>query len=77
MAASNTRRHPAELTSDRLADASERWNDKFTGEELDMIGTLPHLQPTRQQPGQRPEATTRPVQMIWFLFPMTHSSSAL
>ncbi|WP_157931920.1 hypothetical protein [Mycobacteroides abscessus] len=40
MAASNTRRHPAELTSDRLADASERWNDKFTGEELDMIGRL-------------------------------------
>ncbi|CPR35953.1 hypothetical protein [Mycobacteroides abscessus] len=40
MAASNARRHPAELTSDRLADASERWNDKFTGEELDMIGRL-------------------------------------
>lgn len=40
MAVSNTRRHPAELTSDRLADASERWNDKFTGEELDMIGRL-------------------------------------
>lgn len=40
MAASNTRRHPAELTSDRLADASERWNDKFTGEERDMIGRL-------------------------------------
>lgn len=40
MAAANTRRHPAELTSDRLADASERWNDKFTGEELDMIARL-------------------------------------
>lgn len=40
MAASSARRHPAELTSDRLADASERWNDKFTGEELDMIGRL-------------------------------------
>lgn len=38
MAASSTRRHPAELTSDRLADASERWNDKFTGEELDCAG---------------------------------------
>lgn len=34
------KRHPAEITSDRLADASERWHDKFTGEELDMIGRI-------------------------------------
>jgi hypothetical protein len=36
------RRHPAEVISDRLAEASERWRDKFTGEELDMIGQLRH-----------------------------------
>ena len=36
------KRHPAEVTSDRLADASERWHDKFTGEELDMIGRIRH-----------------------------------
>jgi len=35
-----TRRHPAEVTSDRLADAGERWFDKFTSEERDMIGRL-------------------------------------
>ena len=34
------RRHPAEVTSDRLLDAVERWHDKFTGEERDMIGQI-------------------------------------
>jgi hypothetical protein len=42
MHVSETRRHPAEVTSDRLADASERWHDLFTGEELDMIGRIRH-----------------------------------
>lgn len=36
----STRRHSAEVTSDRLAEASERWHDKFTGEERDMIGHI-------------------------------------
>ena len=36
------RRHPAEVTSDRLLDAVERWHDKFTGEERDMIGMIRH-----------------------------------
>lgn len=37
---SRCRRHPAEVTSDRLGDAVERWHDKFTGEERDMIGLI-------------------------------------
>lgn len=36
------KRHPAEVTADRLGDASERWNKKFDGEELDMIGRIIH-----------------------------------
>jgi hypothetical protein len=36
------RRHPAEVTSDRLAEASERWHDKLTGDERDMIGRVRH-----------------------------------
>lgn len=34
------KRHPAEVTSDRLADASERYYDKLTGEERDMISRI-------------------------------------
>lgn len=34
------RRHPAEVTSDRLAADAERWNGKFSGEEKDMIGRI-------------------------------------
>jgi hypothetical protein len=34
------KRHPAEVTADRLGDAYEKWNDKFDGAELDMIGQL-------------------------------------
>lgn len=34
------RRHPAEVTSDRLAEAREKWLEHFTGTELDMIGHL-------------------------------------
>lgn len=35
-------RHPAEVTSDRLLDAVERWGGKFTGDEKDMIGMIRH-----------------------------------
>ncbi|WP_195167781.1 hypothetical protein [Mycobacteroides abscessus] len=35
-----TRRHPAEVTSDRLADAYELWHEKFDGAERDMISRL-------------------------------------
>lgn len=38
----HTKRHPAEVTSDRLAEASERWCDKLTGVERDMIGCIRH-----------------------------------
>lgn len=34
------RRHPAEVTSDRLLEAYERWYSKFTGAELDMISQI-------------------------------------
>jgi hypothetical protein len=34
------KRHPAEVTADRLGDAYEKWYDKFDGAELDMIGQL-------------------------------------
>lgn len=33
-------RHPAEVTSDRLLDAVERYHDKFSGDERDMIGMI-------------------------------------
>lgn len=35
-----TKRHAAEVTSDRLGDAVTRWADQFTAEELDMIGMI-------------------------------------
>lgn len=34
------RRHPAEVTSDRLADALERWPERFDGHLRDAIGEL-------------------------------------
>jgi len=37
------RRHPAEVTSDRLLDAYERWYDHFTGEQRDAIGEIRHV----------------------------------
>lgn len=40
MNAAMPRRHPAEVTADRLRTASEQWNEKFDGAELDMIGQL-------------------------------------
>lgn len=36
------RRHPAEVTADRLGDAYERFHDKLDGAELDMISQLKH-----------------------------------
>jgi hypothetical protein len=36
----NVRRHPAMVTSSRLLEAAERWHDKFTPEERDMIGII-------------------------------------
>lgn len=34
------RRHPAEVTADRLADALDRWPDRFDGHLRDAIGEL-------------------------------------
>ena len=34
------RRHPAEVTADRLLSAVERWHDKFTPQERDAIGLV-------------------------------------
>lgn len=34
------KRHPAEVTADRLRTASEQWYEKFDGAERDMIGQL-------------------------------------
>lgn len=36
----STRRHPAEVTADRLGDAVGRWADKFTPGERDEIGYI-------------------------------------
>jgi hypothetical protein len=38
----STRRHPAEVISDRLGDAVERWHEKFTGQERDEIAAIRH-----------------------------------
>jgi hypothetical protein len=35
-----SRRHPAEVTSDRLGDAASRWSSHFSGEELDAIALV-------------------------------------
>lgn len=36
------RRHPAEVTSDRLGDATAQWGDQFEPDELDMIAMIRH-----------------------------------
>jgi hypothetical protein len=36
------RRHPAEVTSDRLGAAVSRWGHQFTPEERDMVGVIRH-----------------------------------
>lgn len=35
-----SRRHPAEVTSDRLGDALDRWPDRFDGGQRDAIADL-------------------------------------
>ena len=37
------RRHPAEVTADRLAEALEKWPDAFDGGDRDMIGQVIHI----------------------------------
>jgi hypothetical protein len=37
------RRHPAQVTSDRLGDAVERWWEKFSGEDRDAIGRIRYV----------------------------------
>jgi hypothetical protein len=37
-----SRRHPAEVTSDRLAEALDKWPDAFTGAEHDAIAQIRH-----------------------------------
>jgi hypothetical protein len=34
------RRHPAEVTSDRLGDASATWGDLMSGQELDALALV-------------------------------------
>ncbi len=34
------RRHPAEVTSDRLGDAVTNWGDRLEPDELDMIARI-------------------------------------
>jgi hypothetical protein len=36
------RRHPAEVTADRLGDAVTRWADQFTQAEHDYVGLIIH-----------------------------------
>jgi hypothetical protein len=37
---SRYRRHPAEVTSDRLGDAVEKWNEQFSPGERDMVAQI-------------------------------------
>lgn len=37
------RRHPAEVTATRLADAVDKWPDHFGGRERDMVGEIIHV----------------------------------
>ena len=37
------RRHPAEVTADRLGDAVEKWFDKFSGEDRDAVGRIRYV----------------------------------
>lgn len=38
--AKTSRRHPAEVTSDRLGEAVTRWHDQFTPQERDAIAVI-------------------------------------
>jgi len=54
------RRHPAEVTSDRLGDAVERWHDRFTPGERDMIGQIRNrLEEIAEDTGARTANTGR------------------
>lgn len=37
------RRHPAEVTSDRLAEALEKWPESFTGRDRDKVADVRHI----------------------------------
>jgi len=37
-----SRRHPAQVTADRLGMAVDKWGDRFESRELDMIGVIIH-----------------------------------
>jgi hypothetical protein len=53
----STKRHPAEVTSDRLGDAVTRYADQFTPEEMDMVGQIRHRLETI---AERATSATRP-----------------
>lgn len=36
-------RHPAEVTADRLAEATEKWPDAFDGDARDMVAQIRHI----------------------------------
>lgn len=39
---SELRRHPAEVTADRLMEAISRWGDKLSQQERDYISVITH-----------------------------------
>lgn len=43
MTSRHHRRHPCEVTSDRLADHVEQYYDKFTGAERDALSLVRHV----------------------------------
>lgn len=46
-----SKRHPAEVTSDRLGDAVTKW-DQFTAEERDMVAVIRHRLETIAEGGR-------------------------
>lgn len=36
-------RHPAEVTADRLADAMEKWPDRFNAGDRDAVAQIRHI----------------------------------
>jgi hypothetical protein len=36
-------RHPAEVTADRLADAVDKWPDRFDGGDRDAVAQIRHI----------------------------------
>lgn len=37
------RRHPADVTADRLGDALDKWPDAFNGGDRDMVSQIIHI----------------------------------